>query len=281
MPRERQTASRYRQQAGEISFICERQHYLSLSPKVFAASWRRCVKSCQSFLDGGGTTSGPQEGADQRILPTEPDWPGRAEGTGAELDPVGRQPRWTRGCPAERPLPGPHSALRVASLEAAGPGSAGTAWPLAVLVPPLLGSFEPLAGVPFAFPASRRGPRPHDYRPPPGQEPSACGGGGSLVVGASELWRGGIGGGGASSPSAWGGLWVRPSGGCPSADLSWVWGSPSRGVRGRDSRCGPPAVGGIPWRPVVRNTVIHLGYLGGPESLTRHLLFFKVGWDLN
>lgn len=73
----------------QISFICERQHYLSLSPEVLATSWRRCVKSCQSFLDGGGTTSGPQEGADQRVLPTEPDWPGRAEGTGRSLIPSG------------------------------------------------------------------------------------------------------------------------------------------------------------------------------------------------
>lgn len=97
----------------------------------------------------GGPTS-PLEGTGRCVLPTEPDWPGRAQRMGAGLDP-GRQPRRTLGWS--------HNALRVTRLGAAGPGSTGTDRPCPVLVSFLLGSLEPQAGR-LAHSASRYGPGP-------------------------------------------------------------------------------------------------------------------------
>ena len=92
----------------EISLICEGQYNQSIQD--LPLSWRRSVKSCQS----------PPERVGKCVLPPEPDWP--EHGTGAGLDPAGCQPRCTRGCPAERPLPGPtvhcearHSERRVSA----------------------------------------------------------------------------------------------------------------------------------------------------------------------
>ena len=70
----------------------------------------------------------------------------------------------------------------------------------------------------------------------------------------------------------------RANGGCPSADLPG-YGATHRvvigGPRRRTVALGCQRWGSIPWRPGVRNTVILLGCLGGPESLTWHFLFFR------
>lgn len=182
------------------------------------------------------------------------------------------------GLPRGKATPWPHNALRARHLERRvsarqvrpGPSQFSFLNPLRV-AQDWVRSLAP----------SRHGcdPRPRDYRPPE-QEPSACLGGrepGGWSCGALEGWDCGD-----FFPFSLTGLWGRASGSCPLADLSWVWDCSGRGPRVRDSRCGLPAVGGIPWRPVARNTAIYLGYLGGPESLMWHFLFFKnrVGFEL-
>ena len=208
--------------------MCEGQYNQSI--QYLPLSWRRSVKSCQS----------PLERAGKCVLPAEPDWP-EQDGTGAGLDPAGCQPRCTRGCPAERPLPGPtvhcearHSERRVSARQVR-PGPSQSSFV------PFWGRSNPWSAAPLSLPVSCYGPDPRrwDYRPTyPGRELSSWRGSGSRRSrGALEGW------------DCWDFVlfnlrdhWGRANGGCPSADLPGYLAAWAGGRGGRDSRSELPAV---------------------------------------
>lgn len=189
-PHERQTASGYRRQAEEIRLLSEEQRGLSLHK--FAISWRRCLKNCQSLLEWAGLPRIP--GCEGSVLSFAQNLigQGKPRERGAGLDPARRQPRWTQGCPAERPRPGStmhcgprHSERRVPAWQVRpGPshssflpsrGRSNFTWPLP------------------SVPASRHGSGHLQTYPRAGIKPLSWGQE-QGVVGGKELWRGGIAG---------------------------------------------------------------------------------------
>lgn len=97
------------------------------------------------------------------MLPTEPDWSGRAEGAGVGLNSAGAS-HVGRGIAPPRGHSRPHNALRGASLGAAGPGSTGTGRPLQSSSLAAQGRSYPWRLPMFSLPITAC----------PGQEPNPC-----------------------------------------------------------------------------------------------------------
>lgn len=177
-PHERQTASGYRRQAEEIRLLSEEQRGLSLHK--FAISWRRCLKNCQSLLEWAGLPRIP--GCEGSVLSFAQNLigQGKPRERGVGLDPARRQPRWTQGCPAERPRPGStmhcgprHSERRVPAWQV----RPGPAPPIPHFYPLGVARILPGRSPPCLPPATALG----ICRPTLGQESSPCRGGRSRV----------------------------------------------------------------------------------------------------
>lgn len=238
----------------------------SLFLQELALSRRKCVKNCQSHLEGPGLPRAPGGGGS--VFSFHRTWLAWASGEN-------RGGAWSRRAPATLDAGVPRGKATPGSIMHCGPRhserrvSALQVWP-----GPSQSSFlcfrgrsTPFLAVPVTLPASRHdpGPGPLVYRPTPGQELSRGGGrrmtlepkssGGARLRGVRPFRLVGcVGPCRRRLPLGWRALGMGQLG----------LGGPS----GRDSRSRLPGAEGIPWLPAVRNIVIHLGCVGAPKSLT-------------
>lgn len=231
------------------------QHTSSQSPgagagKAANRSWR------------GRDYLGPREGAGQRVLPTEPDWPGRAEGWGPGLIPLGASHVGCRAVPRKGHALIPQcTAGRVTRSGRSRLDRYGLAppslrvFPLGVAQPP----GRPLPSV--SPPPAGAGTKPVPW----GREPG--------VVGTTGLGEGGM--AGISSPFVpfdLRALRGRAGGGGPSADLPRTRGSRGRGADGWGPSRRAVSGGGGPRAQVCRKHRDPPWLLRCPRGLTWHCL---------